>query len=135
MWGRHPINVRAVDWVSGGTPLADLVRRRCCPMQQQEHDRHEADGEYQEGDDGPLFRFAETPGDDVDCRHLAGKPEYGGEDHRGDDPDNDVGVHHSCSPTLGRRRAGKARPAGLPWAAGSPGIPSFFQGSPGTGSC
>jgi hypothetical protein len=62
-------------------------------MQHQEHDRHEADGEHQEGDDGPLFRFAETPGDDLDCRHDADKPEYGGEGYRGDDPDNE-----DCSP-------------------------------------
>ena len=76
-------------------------------MQHQEHDRHEADGEHQEAEQGggPPSRVAETPGDDdVDRHRYAGKPEYGGEGYRGDDPDNEEErVHHSTAlPMLAR---------------------------------
>jgi len=94
---------------SPAPPRPNLVRRWRCPMQHQEHDRHEADGEHQEaeqdGDDGPPSRVAETPGDDdVDRHRYAGKPEYGGERYRGDDPDNEEErVHHSTAlPMLAR---------------------------------
>ena len=43
-------------------------------MQHHEHYRHEADAEQQQGDDGPLSRFAETTGDDLDCQQYAGNP-------------------------------------------------------------
>jgi hypothetical protein len=59
----------------------------------------------------PSSRVAETPGDDdVDRHRYAGKPEYGGEGYRGDDPDNEeersiTAPHFRCSPG---RRAGVA---------------------------
>ena len=81
-------------------------------MQHQEHDRHEAGGEYQEaeqgGDDGPPSRVAETPGDDeVDRHRYAGKPEYGGEGYRGDDPDNEEERAPSQHRTSDARQGGE----------------------------
>ena len=68
---------------SPAPPRPNLVRRWRCPMQHQEHDRHEADGEHRKLSKAATtasFSVAETPGDDdVDRHRYAGKPEYGGE--------------------------------------------------------
>jgi hypothetical protein len=88
-----------------------LERRWRCPVQHQQRDRQEANGEPQENDQGgedspPSPRVAERPGDDgVDRRRYADKA------YRGNDPDNDEveRVHHSVSSVPLRRFCGQAK--------------------------